>query len=237
MQIQVTLEPVRPIEIPMAYHYAVQSAIYGKLAEIGASEFWHESGYGEENTYTGFVFGSLSGTHQTVGQNIIFYDRIFLEVRSPSPDFCQLLSQSFSQNPSIILWQENIPVTSMKLCDREMLAESMEVFCVSPVLSVYSGAGRKKLCHSPSEEAFVPFLLRNYERKYEAICRGKAPALSIVPLGEHKKMVTKYKGMWLTAYSGRYRLSGEKEALKFVYNAGLGSKNAQGFGMIELISR
>jgi len=46
-----------------------------------------------------------------------------------------------------------------------------------------------------------------------------------------------YKNFLIKGWMGTFRLQGLKKALKLAYDAGLGSKNSQGFGMFEVISR
>jgi len=53
--------------------------------------------------------------------------------------------------------------------------------------------------------------------------------------GHHKRVVTKYKDTWINGWKGMYRISGSSRALEFIYNTGLGSKNSQGFGLLEVI--
>ena len=50
-----------------------------------------------------------------------------------------------------------------------------------------------------------------------------------------KKMVTRYQGILIIAWYGTYRLSGECKYLDFLYQIGLGAKNAKGFGMLEIL--
>ena len=61
--------------------------------------------------------------------------------------------------------------------------------------------------------------------------------IQIKPYGnkEPKKLVTKYKGGFINAWFGDYELSGERKYLDFLFQTGLGGKNAQGFGMFEVI--
>ena len=47
--------------------------------------------------------------------------------------------------------------------------------------------------------------------------------------------MTKYQGNYITAWYGKYLISGKRKYLDFLYQAGLGSKNSQGFGMFEII--
>lgn len=41
----------------------------------------------------------------------------------------------------------------------------------------------------------------------------------------------------IKGWVGRYKLSGDKELLKFALNTGLGGRNTQGFGMIEIVGK
>ena len=50
-----------------------------------------------------------------------------------------------------------------------------------------------------------------------------------------KKMVTKYQGHYIIAWYGEYILSGKRKYLDFLYQVGIGAKNSQGFGMIEML--
>ena len=50
-----------------------------------------------------------------------------------------------------------------------------------------------------------------------------------------KKMVIRYQGVLITAWYGTHKLSGERKYLDFLYQTGLGAKNAQGFGMFEIL--
>lgn len=78
----------------------------------------------------------------------------------------------------------------------------------------------------------------NFYRKYQAYY-GVVPCSSIsMELhgdGIPKKMVTRYKNSYITAWYGTYCLKGERKYLDFLYQTGLGAKNSQGFGMFELL--
>lgn len=234
MQVQLTLMPSQPLLLPLNYNYALQSAIYAKLSEVGVSDFWHDSGFGKENPFKGFVFGRLSGNHSVAERKILFYDQIRLAVRSPLISFCEALTESLAKNPYLSLLGEEIAVCDSRVSNASITGGSVDVFCDSPVLASYSGPGGKKQYYAPYDEGFVPHLVRNYERKYEAIYAEKAPPIQIEPYGEHQKVVTNYKGTWLVAYAGHYHMEGSSAGLEFLYSAGLGSKNAQGFGLLEM---
>ena len=56
-----------------------------------------------------------------------------------------------------------------------------------------------------------------------------------VKVQDRDKCVTKYKGFYITGWCGEYVLKGERKYLDFLYQTGIGSKNAQGFGMFDIV--
>ena len=50
-----------------------------------------------------------------------------------------------------------------------------------------------------------------------------------------KKMVTRYKGILITAWYGTYKLSGKCKYLDFLYQTDFGAQNTQRFEMIEML--
>lgn len=77
----------------------------------------------------------------------------------------------------------------------------------------------------------------DFEHKYTA-CFGERSqsSIDILPIGESKKVVTRYKDFWITAYHGKFQLCGESHYLQFLYDVGIGAKTSQGFGMFEMLN-
>ena len=75
------------------------------------------------------------------------------------------------------------------------------------------------------------------ELKFAAAYDTTPPsAVRLTLCGKPKKVVTRVKGIWVTAYHARLGLSAHPQVTAFLYETGIGSKNSQGFGMIELIN-
>ena len=92
--------------------------------------------------------------------------------------------------------------------------------------------------YNPDESEFYEAVAQNFYRKYQA-CYGVRPhtliSLMKVDDGSMKKFVTNYQGNYIIGWFSRFRLCGERKYLDFLYQAGLGEKNAQGFGMFEIL--
>ena len=64
--------------------------------------------------------------------------------------------------------------------------------------------------------------------------RNLKSSLSVKPL-RVKEVVVVYKGFVVRGCTGTFILRGPKSLMKTVYEAGLGPKNSQGFGMFEVM--
>ena len=106
---------------------------------------------------------------------------------------------------------------------------------VSPVVVRKKQSDGSTIYLKPAEQEFVNNLKRNFYEKYKAIYNEQPEEIEIIPLGEHKKTVTQYKGIWVTGYSGNYNVKGNSKSLELIYNSGLGIKNSQGFGLVNII--
>ena len=107
-------------------------------------------------------------------------------------------------------------------------------------LTVYSSdpVSGRTYYFEPSEPGFTEMINENFKRKYEAYYGIRPFSLVEVKLKEGyrpRKIVTKYQGIYVNAWLGQYCLKGERKYLDFLYQTGLGAKNAQGFGMFGIL--
>jgi CRISPR-associated endoribonuclease Cas6 len=78
----------------------------------------------------------------------------------------------------------------------------------------------------------------NLEKKHLLVkgISSNSPVFSITPLAVRDRdcKMLKFKGTWVRGWMGKYLLEGDPGLLKVAYDAGLGSKNSQGFGLFEV---
>ena len=127
----------------------------------------------------------------------------------------------------------------LEIRDDTVEATSVLIRTESPICVRRTDPETKKThYYSPAEPEFAEEVNLNFLRKYFAytgIPAGSGISLTLEEVTEKDKYVTKYKGFYITAWGGTYRLSGERKYLDFLYQCGLGSRNAQGFGMIAIL--
>ena len=108
---------------------------------------------------------------------------------------------------------------------------------VSPIVAYVTREDGSTVFYSPEDEEFCAMIRANAARKWRSFTgRAEAPAFRCVPLAltPFRKQVTMFKDTRINAWHGAFELSGDTQLLELLYNAGLGAKSSQGFGMFAL---
>lgn len=237
MRFLLTLRSEPPVSLPLAYNHSVQSLIYYAVSDEHGNSRLHNSGWQlGGKVFRLFTFGQLTGTHEIADRRITFTSNISLEVRSCNDDFVRRLSASLYPGSTVDLNGNRLTVVSAQLCMDERVSGRQRIRMLSPVVAYCTLPNGKTCWYSPLEDRFASLVDLNFRAKYEAFA-GVAPESSInlrpLCVVASDKVVTCYKGFYITGWQGIYELSGTTEYLRFLYRAGLGGKNAQGFGMFE----
>lgn len=241
MQLFIKIRLQEPLVLPLSYHHIVQAAIY-ELVSFGDAEMGrllHDEGASyEKRKYKLFCFSSLHGRSRVRNKRIAFTDYMYFEVRSVNEDFIRVLDQSIREH-GIRFGEVRYPVEYTKVRQRRINQSRIRVRMISPVtLRVTNRESGESRYVAPWEEGFSEFIDANFQRKYES-CYGISPAENVdiewVAIDRKKdEYVTRYKGHYVCGWRGTYELTGSPEVLTFLYDTGIGSRNSQGFGMIEL---
>ncbi len=245
MQITFTFRTNEILSLPIHYNHLVQGFIYHSIDQDLAS-FLHEQGFMvNQRTFKLFVFSRILGNYyiDQKNGNIHFGSPFKLVIASPLDYFCRSLCQCILQRGA--LWIGNTPFEDIEVSIDEprVKTDIIEISTLSPI-TVYStllkADGRKYTCYfQPGEPEFNHLITENIKKKYEAIYRTNSPEgnITVSTRRPAKLNIINYKGTIVKGYSGKMRLHGPAELLQIGLDAGLGSKNSQGFGCIELFRR
>lgn len=240
MQLTIYIDLKSPLTLPVNYNHILQAVIYrglGKVPDFG--NFMHEEGYYlGQRQYKMFQFSQLTGKYFINNNRITFLNQVSFEIRSLDPIFLRLLGECF-WTYGIIFGDQKYMDIQMELHDYTVEENELLIQMKSPI-TVYStkeDTGRTYY-FEPDESLFYQRINENFFRKYQAYY-GVIPRSNIqmnlygnkVP----RKVVTKYKGIYITGWLGTYKISGERKYLDFLYQTGLGAKNSQGFGMFSIL--
>jgi CRISPR-associated endoribonuclease Cas6 len=134
-------------------------------------------------------------------------------------------------------------VESVEILPRPEITENrIRIRTLSPIevhSTLSKGDGSKKTYYyKPREREFGELVASNMAKKWEALYGEKCPySLNMEPVRVEylKSAVLKYKGFVIEGWKGHFWLEGEPEFLQFALDAGLGSRNSQGFGCVDRV--
>lgn len=231
----------KELELPVNYQYMLQSALYALvLNESKADKNYHDEGaVYEKRSFRLFTFGQLRGRCRVVKGRIYFRDKISLEVRSIFPEMLEKMSVNVEEK-GLNLANTRLEPYRLFLSDKARKEDSFLIEMDSPIVAYRTLEDKKTVFYSPWDEEFYTLIRDNFRRKYYA-CYGidvpaeDIPELMMLEVSERDKVVTRYKGFYITAWKGHYRLAGKPEFLDFLHQTGLGCRNSQGFGMFRVM--
>lgn len=243
MRLKVVFDSEKDISLPLSYSYPLQSAIYETLSSIIPDS--HENGLNVNGrVLKPFVFSRLAGQSKVIRDgSISFTPPISLRFSSPLADYTQAFANGLLKKGSIQLIGTRLELKSIEV-EPELSKENyIRARTISPV-TVYStlktADGKKKTYfYNPAEKDFALQLKENLNRK--AIALGSS-ARSSDPFSFELKSkpiqrIVQYKDFVQIAWDFCFKLHTDPELIAIAFDWGLGSKNSQGFGMIEVNER
>lgn len=238
MQIMLTCQNTGIIDIPVNYNYYIQSAIYKLLADENSNyaKYLHDIADGSRTRYKFFTFGSLIGKSHFYNKTLYYEGDIMLEIRSASDDFIRILSNSITHGNKVCIGKHSLPIRSVDMRNYIVPDTLLKIRTLTPIVAKRQTEDNHAKYYSPQDVRFIKRIRETFENKYN-VFTGNMPqsSIDILPLDAGKKVVTKYKDTWITAYHGTFEICGSIEHLQFLYNVGIGVKTAQGFGMFKVI--
>jgi CRISPR-associated endoribonuclease Cas6 len=245
MIIKITIEPLKDkkISLPRHYNYLIQGFIYKNLQRHIAEKVHDEGFVYEKRGFRFFTFSRLFGEFENAGDMLIFKKNFILYIASPVTKILESFATSLAKKGSIKIGNNNLQVTSIEVLFSRKYESPLYVKTLSPI-TVYSTLltkeGKKKTYYyTPFEGEFNKQIKNNLLKKY-AVLYGKnsIPNLDfyILPEKVSKKNehIIFYKDTVIKAWSGIYKIGGANELLEIAFDCGIGAKNSQGFGMIEV---
>jgi len=247
LRLKITFRPHEdsPAILPVNYNELIQGFIYHYLDEYLAAQL-HEEGLKDPESKRSFKFFTFSRLiplekPKIEKSQIFFSSPIILIIGSPLKEFIQSMANHLIKAEIIKLGNETFLIESIAVEASPPHRENVLVRALSPI-TVYSTLtapnGKKKTYYySPFEEEFETLIIENLNKKYRALTGEEASfSGSIKPfkVSSRNQRIVLYKGTVIKGWDGVYELSLPPELFYLAFEAGLGSKNSQGFGCIEV---
>lgn len=231
------------VTLPLHYNKAVQGMIYHQIREYLPE--LHDRGYVVAGrVFRLFVFSRVEGADVEVGNGTIaFRSPVRIKIGSPKDVFLDLLANSLLCSPQVNIGGSPLVVESVAVAKNpDFSSGRIRVRAISPI-TVYStlltaGGGKKTYYYHPGEKEFSEQIRNNLLKKGAFLgVNTDGASFSIEPyrVKNTDLKTVYYDDFVIKGWLGQYILSGTPELLDIAYDTGLGAKNPQGFGMIDVL--
>lgn len=242
MQIKICFTSDKNIVLPIHYNNIVQAFIYNNIDEQ-LSEFLHDKGYiNNGRSFKLFTFSRILNRGKREGEKFNFGKKINLIVSSPLDDFAKSISNYMLQRNDLYLGQNKISTEHIQISNSKVDKEEITIEVLSPIVAystLLRADGSKYTCYfMPREKDFDRIITENLIKKYNALNNSDETfdsSVEFIPIGQPKQNIIYYKNIVVKGATGSFIIKGDKRLLQIGLDAGFGSKNSQGFGLVKIL--
>lgn len=215
------------------YNYYLQSLFY-KTLPPKVRKSLHDIGVEEgPRRFKMFTFSRLYGDYRREGELLFYKDFVYFAFSSAIDEVIRHVYEYLQESPEFTIDKARFVVDKVlvKGFDKELAKKGL-FYTLSPVVVTKKSGERSKYLF-PHQLEYDYLIRLNAERKVLAFT-GKVYKTKLdVRVEEWRRAVVRYKRTRVEGVTGKFKLSGPLTMLKVIYDAGLGVKNSQGFGMLE----
>jgi len=230
--------------LPCHYNGLIQAFIYRYLDDWLAKNI-HDRGFKDPSTNRQLKLFTFSRLMPEEGvkveeKKITFKGPVNLIVSSPYHEFIQSFGSNLLKIGRFYLAGEALELISVEVEPVPSYREKVIIKALSPI-TVYSTLltpdGRKKTYYyNPFEPDFEELIIKNLQRKVRTWSGMGTGSGSIKPykVSTRNERIVIYKDTIIKGWDGLYELQLPPQLFPMAFDAGLGAKNSQGFGCIEV---
>jgi CRISPR-associated endoribonuclease Cas6 len=254
MRLKIELLAEQPVKLPIGFNEYFQALIYRYL-NFDAAAWLHNTGYRlEDKAFKFFAFSPFleKGRFYSKEKFFLFPAKVSFYISSPVDWILEQFAVNISKTGYVRIgnsfpFANRLFVSAIDIIKEEWFTGScLKVKAITPIeihSTFRTGDGRKKThYYTPFDKEFSQRADENLRRKWLALYKKECPYhMKIKPLfqgngyerifyfgvGERKTLIKGWKG--------HYLLEGPPQFLAFGYAAGIGSRNTNGCGLVEVV--
>ncbi len=249
MRLRVSLEAEGGVlRAPVQYNHLLQGLIYANLDRV-LSEWLHEKGhaYGQRR-FKLFTFSRLFGKRGASNGRVEFHGPVHFYLGSVDSEVLGSFAEHLLTKPDVRLgnarcWVAEVGVEPEPKVDQRnpMLVKALSPITAYSTLQTPDGK-KKTYYYAPQEQEWGESLVSNIARKAKALDWAadvdedlRGAYVKPRKVGKTDQQILSFKGFWIKGWTGLYEVNLPEPYFRLAYDAGFGAKNAQGFGMVEVI--
>lgn len=230
------------IKLPLHHNYLIQSMLYKNLSSE-LSDFLHKIGF----FYNGrrfklFTFSKIFSSKYFVKNGFIYYKSpITIYISSANDLFPKNWGKEFIKSSEIKLGNNILYLNYIESLPNIKISDNFFIKTLSPIVAnktIIENNKKIYLYFSPEEKEFKKLIKENIKKKYEILTGKKILDFNFdINVIEKKFRIApiKYKNFLIKGIEGIFEIYSDPKIFNAIYDAGLGSKNSQGFGMVKII--
>jgi CRISPR-associated endoribonuclease Cas6 len=240
MRLKIIFEAKSDLLLTIHYNHIIQKVIYDLLDEKYAS-FLHNEGFSfGGKRFQLFTFSRLVIESKDVYKEAIRIKpgKVYLTVSSIDERFIFSIIDGLLKEKVINLQEGKLYLQNI-FARKNLVAKKFVGLTISPVVVAKGNTSKPIEFYTPGERKFLEVIEDNLKFKYASYYGEEySGKLSVKFLDETniKRVVAKYKKWPYEGYLGGFIIEGNDKIVDVAYSCGIGNKNAQGFGCLELIS-
>ncbi|GBC85967.1 hypothetical protein HRbin11_02434 [bacterium HR11] len=242
MRIRVELHFPTPVVLPWSYLDWLQGLLYEAMRRglPRVARRVHDVGFPSEGKrYKLLTFSLLSpARYRRVADGLWVEDSASWWVSSPVGDLIEAVALGLLRDPGVRLGPHTAVVERVEVEPPPAWAETMVWRTLSPVCvstGRMEGGRLRKIFVPPHDPAFERILRDNLRRKAQALGEAVPDGeLGVEWLAQPVSKLLTVHDVQVRGWMGTLRVVGPPALLRVGYEAGLGERNAQGFGMVGL---
>lgn len=241
MRLRVLLETREPITLPWDYRTVMTKATYAilKAADPDYCDWLHERGFRwDKRTYRLFVYSDLMPAHWNFSPEGLADVRwMTWQIGSPDQRFVEAFVAGLKRTRGQLeLFSTPVEVVDMVRMEAPERGSGLPFRTVSPIAVSIGDPNRSRhpVYLHPDQPEFIEALRRNLITKWQAFHQREwsGGEFDLRVWNPRRKLVRVFDTD-VRAWHLCLQMWGDEELIRFAYDAGLGIKNSQGFGMIE----
>lgn len=246
MRLHIVFYSERPVTLPWHYPHLLHGFLYDAIAKARPhlGSFLHDQGFVVGNhRYKMLVFSKLyprrASSH---AGGLTLTPPIHWWVSSPLVAPMEALAVTMLAEGEVILGSARLAVEKIEVEPVPELSGRVLCETISPLVAstgIRVGGRLRKRFLSPDDPHFWRVLEVNLLRKAAAMGLPVKQEARVwfASAGEWRSKLLTVQGTQVRGYEGRFTMEGERSLILLGYEAGLGERNVQGFGMFRVVPR
>lgn len=243
MRCKISLRKTSPAPLHYDYQYGLASMLYSKLAT--ANQKLAKAAH-EKKGFKFYTFSNLMLEDRIPDKKGLNFKKAHFYLSSPDSKFIKSFSEGLLLEPEFFLHKEgrkvNFIIERIEILPQISITDSCTFRTLSPIyVKTLRKRGEKLIEFDlyPKDSKFYENLHKNLVARYEEFYEQKLDKdyFEVLEVRNFKPKRISIDNNYRRCSLMEISLLGNPRLLEFAYEAGLGEKNAMGFGFVEVLKK